>query len=222
MSLANYSDLKSAVASWILRSNLTAQIPDFIRLAEATMDQKLRCREMRTFQNFEVGPEAQTIAIPSTYLEMIQIQPIGTWELDDDDNVVVEGVSGLPALQLRSYAEMSAYDERDGQPLYYCEVPDGDYWYVWPAGQYQLKVFYYRTVPTLSDAAPTNDILTNHPDLYLSGAMVEAENFLKIPPLERGPWGPRFSALIEHLNTQMRVSEYSGATLRTRTAYGNR
>ena len=38
MALANYSDLQSAVAGWLNRTDLTSQIPDFIALAESKLD----------------------------------------------------------------------------------------------------------------------------------------------------------------------------------------
>jgi hypothetical protein len=37
MSLTNYSDLKTSVANYLARTDLTDQIPDFIRLAEYRM-----------------------------------------------------------------------------------------------------------------------------------------------------------------------------------------
>ena len=35
MALVNYSDLKTSIADWLNRSDLTATIPDFITLAES-------------------------------------------------------------------------------------------------------------------------------------------------------------------------------------------
>ncbi len=34
MALSNYTDLKTAVASWMKRSDVTAKVPDYITLAE--------------------------------------------------------------------------------------------------------------------------------------------------------------------------------------------
>lgn len=46
MALTTYSDLQSAVASYLARSDLTSQIPDFIRLAEIRLRRELRIRQM--------------------------------------------------------------------------------------------------------------------------------------------------------------------------------
>ena len=46
MSLTNYSDLKTSVANYLARTDLTDQIPDFIRLAEYRMRREVRIRQM--------------------------------------------------------------------------------------------------------------------------------------------------------------------------------
>ncbi len=46
MALTDYSSLKTSVASYLARSDLTDQIPDFIRLAEERLARDLRTRKM--------------------------------------------------------------------------------------------------------------------------------------------------------------------------------
>jgi hypothetical protein len=46
MSLLSYSDLLGAVAEYLARDDLTARIPDFIKLAEAKFNRSLKCRQM--------------------------------------------------------------------------------------------------------------------------------------------------------------------------------
>ena len=47
-----------------------------------------------------------------------------------------------------------------------------------PAGDTYSLLFRMRTGFALSDAAPTNWLLTNHPDLYLYGSLLEASHLL--------------------------------------------
>ena len=44
MSISTYSELKTAVANFLARSDLTTQIPDFSSLAEARMSRELETR----------------------------------------------------------------------------------------------------------------------------------------------------------------------------------
>ena len=48
MSISTYSELKTAVANSLARDDLTAIIPDFIQLAEATMSRELETRSQET------------------------------------------------------------------------------------------------------------------------------------------------------------------------------
>ena len=46
MALTNYSSLKTSIANWLNRSDLTSEISDdFIKLVEADMNSKLRVRK---------------------------------------------------------------------------------------------------------------------------------------------------------------------------------
>jgi hypothetical protein len=47
-----------------------------------------------------------------------------------------------------------------------------------PDGVYEIEIAYYKHFTALSDSNTTNDMLTNHPDAYLYGALVEAEPYL--------------------------------------------
>ena len=47
MALTNYTELKASLANWLNRSDLTTEIADdFIKLAEADFNSKLRVRSM--------------------------------------------------------------------------------------------------------------------------------------------------------------------------------
>ncbi len=46
MAISTYSDLKTTVANYLARSDLTSQIPDFITFAENRLRRDLRIRQM--------------------------------------------------------------------------------------------------------------------------------------------------------------------------------
>ena len=46
MAFTSYSDLKTTIANYLARSDLTSVIPDFIRLAEERLRRDLRTRQM--------------------------------------------------------------------------------------------------------------------------------------------------------------------------------
>jgi len=48
-----------------------------------------------------------------------------------------------------------------------------------PDSAYEIEMLYYKYFTPLSDSNTTNDMLTNHPDVYLYGSLVEAEPYLQ-------------------------------------------
>ena len=48
-----------------------------------------------------------------------------------------------------------------------------------PDTAYTLEILYHERIQKLSDSNTTNDVLTNYPELYLYGALIEAEPFLQ-------------------------------------------
>ena len=62
MSITNYSELQAAVAAWVKRSDLTARIPDFIRLAEIRLKSVVYLRTLETTADLLTTPSSATIA----------------------------------------------------------------------------------------------------------------------------------------------------------------
>ena len=68
MALGTYSDLQTAIATWLNRTDLTAYIPDFIALAEERVYRNLRVKAMETALNDTIA--SGVIAVPSDYIEL--------------------------------------------------------------------------------------------------------------------------------------------------------
>lgn len=163
MALANYSDLKSAVADWLVRSDLTSRIPDFIALAEARINRELRVREMIATETGTVS--SQTLAIPSDFVEALRF--------------TLDTASDIP-LEYRPFedAERRNAGNSSGQPAMFAVVGSEFRLYPTPDSDYTYTLDFYQRVPALSDTNTTNWLLTKAPDLYLFGALAEAAPFL--------------------------------------------
>ena len=70
MALSNYTELKTSIANWLNRSDLTSEIAeDFIVLAEKDFNSKLRIRKMNaTSSSFTIN--AETVALPTGFLQL--------------------------------------------------------------------------------------------------------------------------------------------------------
>ena len=74
MAISTYTELKSTIANWLNRSDLTSEISDdFIKLVEADLNAKLRIRQMEQIDTITIDSETEIvptgfIAVRSFYI----------------------------------------------------------------------------------------------------------------------------------------------------------
>jgi len=70
MSFATYSDLKTSIANYLARSDLTSQISDFVTFAENRLRRELRIRQMLKSVTTATVSGDPTIELPSDFLQV--------------------------------------------------------------------------------------------------------------------------------------------------------
>jgi hypothetical protein len=70
MAFTSYTTLKSTIADYLARSDLTTQIPDFIRLAEERLRRDLRIRQMLKVATATTTADDATVSLPADFLAM--------------------------------------------------------------------------------------------------------------------------------------------------------
>lgn len=168
MGIANYTDLKAAIADWLNRGDLEQQIPDFITLAEATLNKVIRHNRMVTTGNVTVNANAQKVAAPADMLEPIFLQ------VQADPDAPLEQVSVNQLIMLRRNRMRAT-----GTPRFFALVGRDIQVTPVPSGNTVLDVTYYQQIPSLSVGSPTNWLLTYDPDLYLYTSLMHAAPFLR-------------------------------------------
>lgn len=158
MGLANYSELKTSIAKFMARSgdaNITDNADDFITLAEAHINRVIEDLS----QDATLNAVADSALIDISSLNIIE--PISLWRTD-------EAGEDTP-IELKALGTF-AYNDVAGEP--YAAAIDGDNLeFNRPLQTGQTFRFVYRGRVALSDSNTTNDILTNHPDVYLAAAV---------------------------------------------------
>jgi hypothetical protein len=162
MSISNYNELKTAIASWLARDDLTAFIPDFITLFEASACRELRVRPAETTAT--ITPTSGAAALPADFLAMRRL----TWA--GSPNRDLEYVH--PAWLAQNYPTSAA-----GMPAIY--TIEGGTVKVRPVSDMPIDLLYRAKTPAVSGAL--NWLFTNHPDVYLFGSLAEAYMFNKDP-----------------------------------------
>lgn len=162
--ITTYDELKAAVQSWLKRSSLDTEIPNFIQLAEAHFNRTIRASEMET--RASVTANSEFIALPDDYLALREIHLEGSRD---------EPLKYVTPQEL-SYIEAQGYS---GEPFVY-SIMDGQI-KLFPAAsaeaEHNLEVIYLQKIPALSAENPSNWLLESHPDIYLHGALHQAEGF---------------------------------------------
>ena len=93
MALTNYTELQQAIADWLNRADLSQQIPDFIALAEGTLNNVMRSTYMVASATVSLPLSTQKVAVPATMLEPIYLQvtsaPSSPMEQVDPSQLIV-------------------------------------------------------------------------------------------------------------------------------------
>lgn len=188
MALATYSDLLSAVAGWLNRTDLTAAIPDFIKLAEAEFNRQLRTIEMEARTTLTLVSDSY--ALPADYRGVRSVS-MGRTKLD--------------------YAPPSEIfdDERTGgYPTRYT-ISDGSLFFRPAPSSGDVALEYYQSIPALTVSNTTNWLMTKHPDLYLFGTCAQAEWYVWNDP-RVAQWKARTEELIDQINAATATERYGG------------
>ena len=166
MAISNYSELKSAIADWLDRTDLTDSISDFITLAEARHKRDFKLRRMETRVTANTIADTEYYTLPDQYVAMRNIQ------LNTDPKTSLEYLT--PEQMDRIYA-----GSMKGKPRAYSIIGNDIQLRPIPDSAYEIEILYFKHFTALSYSAPTNEMLTNHPDIYLYGSLVEAEPYLQ-------------------------------------------
>lgn len=206
MALSTYTELKAAIADWLNRSDLTSQIPDFIRLTESRLNREFSIRTIKSDVSLTGTVGSRSIALPTGFREALNL-----W-------ILRSGARN----EIKRYInpDLLTVDPNNASEPYYWAVDGANIVFERPCDQAYSFVLRMEGSLTLSDAAPTNLILTNYPDLYLFGACAEAGPFLRDNDL-----AATFEAKFQAALTDARAKESRSdklTTLRTEPAALNR
>ena len=200
MALDSYSNLKTSIADWLNRDDLTNVIPDLITLCEADLNRRLRVREMVARSVGEVS--TQFTVLPSDFLEARNVQ-INT--------------SPPSVLDYRSPEALDRYratiGDNTGTPIYYTLIGDTLEVAPTPSQTEKIEIVYYKKISPLSSSNTSNFILSDHADVYLYGSLLHSAPYLHGD--ERlATWATVYDSKVERLNGADSTAQHSGNTLR--------
>ena len=204
MALNSYSALKTSVANWLNRSDLTTEIEDFVVLAEKDFNSKLRIRKM--IEQTSVTINAETVALPTGFLQI-------------RDFFITQGGTKHSL----TYITPTQMDQIKGSsttamPEVYTILGDNFRFAPIPSSSFTGTLNFYKEFDPLSDSNTSNFILTSHPAIYLYGSLYHAANFLGgVEPRLIQQWQQMYATALERLERNDREDQFSGSPLQIRT-----
>lgn len=163
MAITTYSELQTAVQNWLMdRTDIADFVPDFVTLGSGYINGALRVRQMETVA--DLTPTSGICTLPDDFIEPRR---------------VVEKASVRRLLGYISPTRADHEYPSRQSALSNSFTIIGSSLYTFPLTSSDVELTYYAKVPALSDAAPTNWLLTARPELYLRASLMHAAEFIK-------------------------------------------
>ena len=164
----SYDNLKTNIASYLARTDLTEQIPMFISLAEKRLNRDLRLRQTLQQSTYTMD-SGFNVPTPADFLEMQDIH-----------------LDGNPIIPL-TFQTVSQFYRRSGVqnqgiPVNYTLIADNFVLSPEPTGASEISMTYFKIPQPMSDTNPTNEYLDVCPDLVLYASLAESAPFLMDDP----------------------------------------
>lgn len=165
MAFTNYTSFVAVVENYLARTDLSAQIPDFINLAQQRMTRDLRTRPMLKVSTTTANSADGTVELPTDFLEMRELHFQGNPE------IVLQYQT--PDLFFRNLLTNTG-----ATPVYYTLLSNELQFAPVPSSDLTLQMLYYAQPTFISPSTASNLYLANYPDALLYATLVEAEPYL--------------------------------------------
>jgi hypothetical protein len=202
MALTNYNDLLVSVPKWLNKRNLDGMAGDFITLTETDLRSKLRTREMQTTVDAPVSCAA--VNLPLDWLDATRL-----WM--DGASRALDFCTPDELVEIRARARAVP----GCAPTHFTWTDSAIELAPAPSGEPLLHMTYYRKIPRLTVAEPTNWLTTRDIGVYLYGALVRASPYL-MDDTRVATWSKEYGDRVGALNLSSQVSLHSGAPLKRR------
>lgn len=208
--MKTYSQLQAFIADFLARDDLTEQIKTFVQLAEQRMSRELQVALLERVARADVFQGQQFVNMPGDLRgirELARVSSDGTRT----------NLQFLPPAQLNvrkndgfTPSETTSFTITGRDFELYPAAPEA----------FELEIVYDEGVAELTDATPTNVILSRHGDCYLHGALKCAFDFLGDE--QRAVYhDAQFSRALQEIESDSNKQRYSPSQLRIRRVTEN-
>jgi len=204
MSITSYQDLQDAISNFLARDDLTAQIPNFIQLAEARMSRELETREQEKRVQATLTSGDEYIALPTDLREVREVK------------------LNTSPVKVLSYFSPTGLDtsypsEGQGRPEGYSIVGKEMKLRPVPDSAYTAEIIYIGTLDAIGPTS-TPTLFLRSPDLYLYGALAEAYAYL-LDEARAAQYDTKFTRGLEEVKVDEQRAHYGTGSLHITSIY---
>ena len=202
-----YTELKTKIANFLNRSDLTNEMDNYIQLTESEVNRKLRHKDM--IKRATATLETQYSQLPGDFIGIVNVDLLTA----DPKPMFQQSLESLDVFR-------KSIDNSTGEPKYYAISGDTLEVAPNPSSAYTIQMTYYAEIPGLSSSNATNFLSTSAPDVYLYGCLKHASIFLMED--ERLPLiSTQFEKALEELKIQQQQGAFGkGSLLPRKRTYG--
>lgn len=197
MPITTYAELKTNIADFLNRDDLTSVSSTFVSLAEADLNRQIRHWRQEKRSTAEI--DTQYSAIPADMLEVIRFY------ITSGDTRPLELISQAEMLD-RKFRNLNT----SGQPAYYAVTAGELEVYPVPDGTYTSELYYFGKTEALSDSNTSNWILEHYPDAYLYGSLIHSAPYLK-DDARIQVWAALYQSAIDSINQASEKAKFGGS-----------
>jgi hypothetical protein len=206
MAIGTFSELKTAIANFLARDDLTDRIPEFISLAEARMGRELGTRSQTKRATATLTAGDAFVSLPT------DLRSIRSVKLNTNPAEVLEYYTPNA---LDSYYSSTA----TGKPRAYTVFGTEMKFAPSPDSGYTAEIIYGEGMDELSDSNTSNTVLTRHPDAYLYGSLAAASVYL-MDETKTALYEQLFTRAITEISREEDENKYAGSGLQMKSDYG--
>ena len=202
-----YDDLKTQIADFLNRSDLTSKLDFFIDATEGELNRRLRTKDMVV--RATATADSQYLSLPTDWLEAINIEITS----GDFTPLLQQSIESLDVYR-------KANDNTSGQPVFFSIVDKTLELAPTPDTSYTLQLTYYASIAALSSTNTTNFLSTGHPDVYLYGCLKQASIYL-MEDERVNMFSQLFEKALEEMRMEQERAEFGkGSLIPRRRTYG--
>lgn len=160
MALSTHDELVESIINWSHRRDLDALVPDFILLTEDEIynnqRETLKLKQLEKTSTASLTTTSRFLALPDGFSAMRSSR--------------LDIVNEVGFIQYRTPDQLKRFD-KEGQPWFYTIIGTQFEFDRVPDETYTIEIQYYGKDLALTVSNQTNEVLTNHPTIYLYGAL---------------------------------------------------